>query len=98
MLRSSMIYVYVLLHILRRYCIYALQRHLYILCPRYYPTPTGYVHVAVCCIRRYSGAIKFLLRLYSGPIKALLRLYQGAIIYICVYIYGYVCVFVCVCV
>jgi hypothetical protein len=74
-----MIYVYALLHISRRDDIYALQRNLYFLFPRYYPKPTVYVHVAVCCIRRYSGAVEALIRLYSGPIKALLRLYQGAI-------------------
>ncbi len=43
--------------------------------PRYYPKPTGYVPVAVCCIGRYQGSIKALLRLYSGPIKALLMLF-----------------------
>jgi hypothetical protein len=32
---------------------------------RYYPKPTGYVHVAVCCIRRYGEAIQALLRHYS---------------------------------
>ncbi len=28
--------------------------------PRYYPKPTGYVHVAMCCIGRYAGAMKAL--------------------------------------
>ncbi len=73
--------------------------------PRYYPKPTGYMHVAVCCIGRYQGSIKALLSLYSGPIKALFRLfysaitavlrhYSAAIIHICVY----TCVCVCMCV
>ena len=31
--------------------------------PRYYPKPTGYVHVAVCCIGRYKDSIKAILRM-----------------------------------
>ncbi len=42
--------------------------------PRYYPKPTGYVHVAMCCIGRYEGAMKAL-KLRPIPIKALFRLF-----------------------
>ncbi len=67
--------------------------------PRYYPKPTGYVHIAVCCIGRYQGDIKALFRPYSGCFKELLRLFYGtiqALLYIYAFIHTCVCVCVCV--
>ena len=72
----AVLFIYTLLYILRRYYIYiCTAKNLVYFMPRYYPKPTGYVHVAVCSIGRYSGSIEALIRLYSGSIKALLRLY-----------------------
>ena len=70
----AIIYICDFIHIKALLYICTAKKPVYCM-PRYYPKPTGYVHVAVCSIGRYSGSIEALIRRYSGSIKALFRLY-----------------------
>ncbi len=70
-----MIYICAFIHIIKALLYTCTAKKPVYFMPRYYPKPTGYVHVAVCSIGRYSGSIQALIRRSSGSIKALLRLY-----------------------
>ncbi len=52
---------YVLIYILRRYYICTAKKPIFM--RGFYPKPTGYVHVAACCISVQLGAINALSRL-----------------------------------
>ena len=83
------IYICAFIHVQSLLYICTAKKPVYFM-PRYYPKPTGYVHVGVCSIGRSSGSIEALIRRYSGSIKALLRLYQHAFIHVYIYIHTYI--------